>query len=103
MIHQALHHALHPALALAEAYRVLRPGGTIVVLDLMAHELEAARDLYGDVWLGFSRVEVLSLLRDAGFAEGEVTIADRAEEAPHFETIMAIARKIDPASSGGKS
>ena len=57
LMHQALHHALHPPKALAEAWRVLRPGGRIVLLDLLKHDFEAARELYADVWLGFSQVD----------------------------------------------
>lgn len=93
LMHQALHHALHPERAITEATRVLRPGGKIVILDLLKHEVEAARELYGDVWLGFSQVELLTLLRDAGFQNIDISIVDRAAEAPHFDTIMAIARK----------
>lgn len=98
LLHQALHHALHPQRALAESYRILRPGGRIVLLDLLKHEFEAARDLYGDVWLGFSQVELLTLLRQAGFEQIEVSIVDRAGEAPHFETLMAIAHKSSASS-----
>lgn len=93
LIHQALHHALHPERALAEAWRILRPGGRIVLLDLLKHELEAARELYGDVWLGFSRVELMAWLGQAGFQSIDISIVDRAAESPHFETIMAIAEK----------
>jgi ArsR family transcriptional regulator len=93
LMHQALHHALHPPRALDEALRVLRCGGRIVVLDLVRHDVEAARDMYGDLWLGFTEVELSSLLRQSGFNNVDISRVDRAEEAPHFESLMAIGIK----------
>jgi SAM-dependent methyltransferase len=93
LMHQTLHHALHPKEAVREAYRVLKPGGNIFILDLLNHDFEAARDLYADVWLGFSQVELLDLLRKARFKNAEVAITDRENEAPHFQTVMAFATK----------
>jgi len=55
---QSLHHAQQPACAVGEAYRILRSGGRIVVLDLVRHGFEEARELYADLWLGFSEVEI---------------------------------------------
>ena len=93
LMHQTLHHARHPDRALGEAFRILKSGGQIVIFDLGKHEFEAARELYADVWLGFSPVELLQMLREVGFEEAEVSRVDRESAPPHFETIMALARK----------
>jgi ArsR family transcriptional regulator len=93
LLHQSLHHALHPRKALEEAWRILKPGGRIVILDLVKHGFEEARDLYADVWLGFSQVELIDLLKKAQFQAIEVSIVHREEAAPHFETLMAVAER----------
>jgi len=90
VLHQSLHHALHPERAVAEAHRILRLGGRIVILDLLKHDVEAVRSLYGDEWLGFSRAGLSSLLRGAGFEAIEIAVLDRAEESPRFESLMGI-------------
>lgn len=90
---QALHHAQHPDRAVAEAYRILKPGGRIVVLDLMRHTFEDAREMYADLWLGFSEVDVRRFLAKAGFQNVETSVVHREEEAPHFETMLAVGVK----------
>ena len=91
LLHQSLHHAMHPQKAIEEARRILRPGGRIIILDLVKHGFEEARELYADVWLGFSQIELIELLRKAHFEDIEVSVVHREEEAPHFETLMAVA------------
>jgi SAM-dependent methyltransferase len=90
---QSLHHAPHPARAVAAAYRMLRPGGRIAILDLKRHAFEEARELYADVWLGFTEVELAGFLEGAGFAREELAVVHREEEPPHFETALAVGRK----------
>ncbi len=90
---QSLHHALHPALALKEAARILAPGGRVAVLDLAKHRFEEARELYADEWLGFGEAELEEMLLKAGFTDLEVSIVDKHPEAPQFQTLLGIGIK----------
>src|SRR5881392_2248679 len=67
ILSQALHHAIHPERAIASAHRILRKGGRIVILDLLSHRFERARELYADHWLGFSEVQLHQFLETNGF------------------------------------
>lgn len=86
---QSLHHAQHPDRAVGEARRILKLGGRVVVLDLVKHNFEQARELYADLWLGFTEVELRRMLRKAGFKNVSTSIVHREAKAPHFETMLA--------------
>ena len=90
---QSLHHSIHPERAIAEAWRILKPGGRIAILDLVQHRFAEARELYADVWLGFSEVELESLLEKTGFGSIHTGVVHKETEAPFFQTVLATADK----------
>jgi 2-polyprenyl-3-methyl-5-hydroxy-6-metoxy-1,4-benzoquinol methylase len=93
ILSQALHHAEEPAKAIEAAYKLLRAHGQIMILDLLKHNFDKARELYGDRWLGFPESDLHRWLEDAGFKRIEINIVAREEQSPHFETILAGAEK----------
>jgi len=90
---QSLHHALHPHRAVHEAWRILKPGGRIILLDLGKHRFEEARELYADEWLGFSETDLESMLEKAGFHNIQTSIVHKEPEAPFLQTLLAVADK----------
>lgn len=87
---QSLHHAAHPERAVREAWRILRPTGRIVILDLAKHRFEEAREMYADEWLGFTETEVEAMLAGAGFTAVQASVVDKEPESPQFQTLLAV-------------
>lgn len=62
-----LHHISSPYLAIQEAHRILKPKGTLCVIDLAKHNKEFMRNIYADLWLGFEKETLCSWLEQTGF------------------------------------
>ena len=93
ILSQALHHAIHPELAIAAAHAMLKRGGRLIILDLLSHRFDRARELYADHWLGFSEVQLHQWLEKAGFGDIEVNVVSREKQSPHFQTVFATGLK----------
>jgi ArsR family transcriptional regulator len=93
ILSQALHHAGDPQRCIRSAHNILRSGGQILILDLLKHNFEQARELYGDRWLGFAESDLQSWLEAAGFKKIEVTIVSREDQPPNFQTVLAVGEK----------
>jgi SAM-dependent methyltransferase len=92
LLSQALHHSLDPAHALAEAARIVVPGGRVLVLDLREHEEAWVRSRLGDRWLGFADETIARLLKGAGLTDVRVTVGARRTGDP-FTVIVASGMK----------
>ena len=62
-----LHHVPQPERVFAEIARVLRPGGRLLLVDMLPHDRESYRQQMGHVWLGFSETQITRYLDQAGF------------------------------------
>lgn len=88
ILSQALHHAADPARAIAEAARIVVPGGRVLVLDLREHDQEWVVERLGDRWLGFSDAALAALLKNAGLAGVTVGVGARRAGDP-FTVLIA--------------
>ena len=92
LLSQALHHAADPALALAEAARIVVDGGRVVILDLREHDQSWVRDRLGDTWFGFTDDRLAKLMTAAGLTDVRVTVGSRRPGDP-FTVLVASGSK----------
>ena len=101
LLSQALHHAADPGRAVAEAVRILVPGGRLLVLDLREHEETWVRDTLGDHVLGFSDVRLRRLLSDAGLTDVRTSVGASKAGDP-FAVLLAVGHKPAAARAAGR-
>ena len=92
LLSQALHHAVNPGRALAEAVRILVPGGRLLILELREHKEEWVRDKLGDHVLGFSETRLRQLLSEAGLVDVRTGVGASKTGDP-FAVLLALAHK----------
>ena len=89
----ALTYAARPAQAVAEASRVLRKGGRLLLSSLARHEHKTVVETYGHVNLGFPGKELRRFAEKAGLEVTSLETVTRERRPPHFEVISLIALK----------
>lgn len=89
----ALTYSTRPAQAVAEAARVLRPGGRLLLSSLARHEHKVAVEAYGHVNLGFGGKELRKFAEKAGLGISSLETVTREKRPPHFEVISLIGNK----------
>jgi ubiquinone/menaquinone biosynthesis C-methylase UbiE/DNA-binding transcriptional ArsR family regulator len=98
----ALTYSEHPAQAVAEAARVLRPGGRLLLTSLARHEHRQAVEAFGHVNLGFAEKELQKFVAKAGMDLISSQIVTRERRPPHFEVITLMARKPSESPSAAR-
>jgi ubiquinone/menaquinone biosynthesis C-methylase UbiE len=103
ILHQVLHFLDDPAGAIAEAARLLKPGGKLLVVDFAPHELEFLREQSAHRRLGFSGDQLKRWLQEAGVAvERQRDLAPGASAAPETLTVSLWLGARPPASAPKK-
>jgi excisionase family DNA binding protein len=103
-----LHHVNDPLQVFKEMYRILKPGGMVMVTDIVEHEHTWLRQEKSDLWLGFSKDDLWEWIKEAGFENIQVkeagcdccTGTNDNRKTVKIPTLLAIGQK--KAQNGGK-
>lgn len=96
LLFHVLPHAEAPESALAEAARVLRPGGRLAITTVAAHAHEDRTAAFGHRHPGFAPAALEQLLEGAGLEPLQCAVTSRERKKPHFEVVTALARTPGP-------
>ncbi|MDR1075956.1 MAG: metalloregulator ArsR/SmtB family transcription factor [Xanthomonadaceae bacterium] len=89
----ALTYSAEPARAIAEAARVLRHGGRLLLSSLARHEHRGVVETYDHINMGFTAKELRRFSEKAGLQVGNIETVTRERRPPHFEVISLIGNK----------
>jgi ArsR family transcriptional regulator len=90
-----LHYVPEPEAAIVEARRALKPGGRLLIVDMMPHDREDLLHEMGHVWRGFSEEQIGSFFESAGFAGARYHPLQPDEAAKGPGLFAAVARRTD--------
>ncbi len=101
LLSQALHHAISAEKAVAEAARIVVPGGRVLILELRKHDESWVREKLGDHSLGFTEDQLEKLLTDAGLTDIRTAVGASKAGDP-FVVLIATGQKPAPAQAGAR-
>jgi ArsR family transcriptional regulator len=90
-----LHHISDPPAVLRAAARALRPGGRLLIIDMLSHDRREYQQQMGHVWLGFSPAQITDWLHGAGFDQARVQPLAPAPQAKGPAVFAATARRSE--------
>ena len=92
VLNQVLHHAEQPVEVFREIRRVLEPGGSLVMADLIRHQYDWVRERLADQWLGFNRKEL-----EDWFAEAGMSLVSYQESGDSISqpTVLLLTARVD--------
>ena len=90
-----LHFVVDPAAVIAESARILRPGGRLLVVDMLPHERDEYRATMGHLWLGFSDSQLDAWFTSAGLHDMRIVplAPDPHAKGPNLFTARAVKRR----------